>query len=978
MPVVYDGVADGRGDLFQGLKLWISHRVPQRSRWVDLVKRNGGEVVPLEKMADMLIADNVKRGGAPPPPGAYTWKWIDFSVRNHSLQPKEDYLITAPAPRAVGSSAPAKATRTPFTNHDDLVLTKFVLAKETAGEGTMGNEIYREFERKHPHHPWQSWRERWVKHLSTQRRRNLPTEQSRPELEVSASVAGSPEPGEPGEPAQPAVVPASRTRTRAAQPSRASAPASASKKRPRGKNPFTKEEDELLLEYIRKAQEHNETATGNRIRSLSGNKIYKEFAEEHPSHTWHSWRDRWLRHLCPNDDTQEDEEDLQQEEEEADHHFEEEPQPEVDGHSARSRGLATAKTTPPISHSEASRPGTVALPTSEPSSTKKRPKAKSDDERLARQEQARRKSRAARLLQRTWRGISVRKDCARFETVVVPLQSLVRGYLVRMREAENLLQVSEAKDQLLQDDPDEEDAEQYEDDEQVENGDSGPEEGDADARGARDQFYSDLQDYIDISGAEVDREPVIDGRKIDLWELFRAATRQVGNAEERNWKEVAEELGFDWIKSARCLPKLWECYIQNLAEFEEAIKKRRRLDKKTEIPPTPEDKLGWRKGLVGRRGDHDNSSPLKHASAAAQLFEVDSQADAEELLDGDMDDIEGEDELPEYPHPPKKFVEPETQDFGFDVGGDHGYTTDEDDISPSQQLRTESDMINSPALPSLGRQNAAPTADWRTSGASRPRPAQDPMIRPERSNPRTTVISVTGVLSRPGGPVNGKATKRSLPHVYQKPSSSAPGRPSGFASIRNGTAGLAFAVPPPRAMNGATSRASPGVRSTPIPAMLPSPTPLRPSPGRAPASTAPALLQEQRNGSNLDSDPAAIDAQFAHFEALGYEKAHIGRALEAATFQRGPMTVALQSLHEGRGLPQKEPGVWTDDDDNKLQAIRAYDRRRRRGKLTAGAGEDERQRTWIEMYRARLRAKHGRWMEPRLRFMDMMDAATST
>lgn len=933
----------------------------------------------------------------------------------------------------------------------------------------MGNEIYREFERKHPHHPWQSWRERWVKHLSTQRRQNLPTEQSRPELEVSASVAGSPEPGEPAQPAQPAVVPASRTRTRAAQPSRASAPASASKKRSRGRNPFTKEEDELLLEYIREAQEHNETATGNRIRSLSGNKIYKEFAEEHPSHTWHSWRDRWLRHLCRNDGTQEDEEDLQQEEEqeESDHHFDEEPQSEVDGQSAKSRGLATAKTSPPIIHSEASRPGTVALPTSEPSSTKKRPKAKSDDERLARQEQARRKSRAARLLQRTWRGFSVRKDCARFETVVVPLQSLVRGYLVRMREAERLLQVSEAKDQLLQDDPDEEDSEQYEDavqyedDEQVENGEPGPGEGGTDARSARDQFYSDLQDYIDISGAEVDREPVIDGRKIDLWELFKSATRQVGNAEERNWKEVAEELGFDWIKSARCLPKLWECYIQNLAEFEEAIKsydnpededqdedqdedgyeqqqqleadlngtgsrpqtsdsvtapkepsaapsshiyrssppiagvkrsfqqadflpsdlsypsdssrKRRRLDKKTEIPPTPEEKLGLRKGLVGRRGDHDNSSPLKHASAAAQLFEVDSQADAEELLGGDMDDIEGEDELPEYPHPPKKFVEPETQDFGFDVGGDYGYTTDEDDVSPSQQLRTESDMINSPS-----RQNAAPTADWRTSGASGPRPAQDPMIRPEKSNPRTTVISVTGVPSRPGGPVNGKATKRSLPHVYQKPSSSAPGRSSGFASIRNGTAGLAFAVPPPRAMNGATSRASPGVRSTPIPATLPSPTPLRPSPGRAPASTAPALLQEQRDGSNLDSDPAVIDAQFAHFEALGYEKAHIGRALEAATFQRGPMTVALQSLHEGRGLPQKEPGVWTDDDDNKLQAIRAYDRRRGRGKLIAGAGEDERQRTWIEMYRARLRAKHGRWMEPRMRFMDMMDAATST
>lgn len=38
MPVIYDGVeGSGQGDLFQGLKLWIAHRVPQRDRWIDLV-----------------------------------------------------------------------------------------------------------------------------------------------------------------------------------------------------------------------------------------------------------------------------------------------------------------------------------------------------------------------------------------------------------------------------------------------------------------------------------------------------------------------------------------------------------------------------------------------------------------------------------------------------------------------------------------------------------------------------------------------------------------------------------------------------------------------------------------------------------------------------------------------------------------------------------------------------------------------------
>lgn len=39
MPVVYNGVEGiSQGDLFQGLKLWISHLVPLRSKWVDLVE----------------------------------------------------------------------------------------------------------------------------------------------------------------------------------------------------------------------------------------------------------------------------------------------------------------------------------------------------------------------------------------------------------------------------------------------------------------------------------------------------------------------------------------------------------------------------------------------------------------------------------------------------------------------------------------------------------------------------------------------------------------------------------------------------------------------------------------------------------------------------------------------------------------------------------------------------------------------------
>lgn len=85
------------------------------------------------------------------------------------------------------------------------------------------------------------------------------------------------------------------------------------------------------------------------------------------------------------------------------------------------------------------------------------------------------------------------------------------------------------------------------------------------------------------------------------------------------------------------------------------------------------------------------------------------------------------------------------------------------------------------------------------------------------------------------------------------------------------------------------------------------------------------------------------------------------------------MTVALQSLHEGRGLPPKEAGVWTDEDDNRLKAVRDYYRQRERGKYAAGLEEDAMQRARVEVYRAKLTAKHGDWVEPRMRFIDMLD-----
>lgn len=223
----------------------------------------------------MLIADNLKKGGIGPPPESYSWKWIDFSVRNGRLEDKNDYLVGRPDgfSREVGSSERAKATRTPFSRQDDLILTKWVMQCEAEGSSVSGGDIYKKLEKKvnhpsihtsldcsaallavyltsfqHPQHTWQSWRDRWLKKLSSIPRSKVNNEVVEPATAKNGHAAVDASAAAPLRQEPPRIQ---------IQPSRA-------------RVFFTQEEDRLLLEYVRKSRKE--------FKSLSGNKIYQEFA----------------------------------------------------------------------------------------------------------------------------------------------------------------------------------------------------------------------------------------------------------------------------------------------------------------------------------------------------------------------------------------------------------------------------------------------------------------------------------------------------------------------------------------------------------------------------------------------------------------------------------------------------------------------------------------------------------------------------
>lgn len=157
-----DGV---HGGLFQGIKFWLSVRVPQRSRFINEVQANGGEVLPLENQADIKIVDHAKKEALP---GTYSYTYIEKSIRNGTLENLEDHVVGPPVGtvRSIGSiSHPAKTQRTKFTEGDDRILWNWVHEYQQKGGRTDGNDIYKQLEATNSRHPWQSWRDRYVKHL---------------------------------------------------------------------------------------------------------------------------------------------------------------------------------------------------------------------------------------------------------------------------------------------------------------------------------------------------------------------------------------------------------------------------------------------------------------------------------------------------------------------------------------------------------------------------------------------------------------------------------------------------------------------------------------------------------------------------------------------------------------------------------------------------------------------------------------------
>ncbi|CAL8578975.1 hypothetical protein XPA_004739 [Xanthoria parietina] len=263
--IVYTAVADAtgiHGSLFQGVKFWLSQKVPQRSRFIEEVKANGGEVMYSEEEAEVKIVDPARK---PQLPGRFSFQYIENSVRNGALEDLENYAVGPPVGtiRAVGSrSQPVKSGRTKFTAQDDHELLNWVRTFEQRGGATSGNEIYKQLEAKNPRHTWQSWRDRWVKTLK--------------DLPQSAFISRDAPPTPPAD---------QRVET--------SRPSTVVEDQMGARKPFTTEDGRSLL------------SVGHQIEDLDPDnrrQAWSKWAEnqEHPEdHSAKDWEDLWERTIGP-------------------------------------------------------------------------------------------------------------------------------------------------------------------------------------------------------------------------------------------------------------------------------------------------------------------------------------------------------------------------------------------------------------------------------------------------------------------------------------------------------------------------------------------------------------------------------------------------------------------------------------------------------------------------------------------------------
>lgn len=562
----------------------------------DLKQDNGGIVSRDMDTADVRIADDIKKAGRAAPENSVSWKFIEQSVKKGVLEHVEDHRINAQVRNPAAAFKPSNRRRVPFTAEDDQILSNWLAKKEKEGSPISGNVIYQDLEELCPRHTAQSWR-----HRALSFRGLLP----KPKTTAQ-------------DPAAPVSAPhATQNQTRAPSSSMPQLSSLGN----RGRVFFTKEDDELLLKYVEEARYDKH---GNDVRR--GAKIYKVLAEEHPHHTHHSWRDRYVRHLEPQLLANEAANNpptppppvsrpatikkpvprqpnlVQVEPGPTSTSIEEPARPATrsTGEKHETGVVPAPEKTDTENLSTAKNKRTTVSPHPEMRARTNPPVSLSREASNPQEEKARvlqlniRKKQAAKTLQRRWRGYLVRRRLDLLRRDLPHLQALCRGSMFRSSLRDGFVPfqaLSKGATVRMALRPDGDGVHNEEDDDPVaaleeqitkemtlgaSNNPTTPEQ----------EFYANFSLYLQFTGAKINQWPKVQGRALQLWDLWNAVnpvrpldqdlTMEAshfdrGSPRIRDWEGIAERLGFNWVNTPDVTHQLRQCYETNLGEYEKSL-----------------------------------------------------------------------------------------------------------------------------------------------------------------------------------------------------------------------------------------------------------------------------------------------------------------------------------------------------------------------------------------------------------------------
>lgn len=87
----------------------------------------------------------------------------------------------------------------------------------------------------------------------------------------------------------------------------------------------------------------------------------------------------------------------------------------------------------------------------------------------------------------------------------------------------------------------------------------------------KQEFYQDYQAYADSKESQVRWWPTILGKSFELWALWQAVQAQKVEPGERDWQQISEVLGFNWVQDESAPEEVRHCYEAHLGEFETAL-----------------------------------------------------------------------------------------------------------------------------------------------------------------------------------------------------------------------------------------------------------------------------------------------------------------------------------------------------------------------------------------------------------------------